>query len=89
MATIEMSRGHKLGTEEAKKRAIQVLDRMKEYGIKGTWNGNTFDITAPAKGTFVVSDTDVKISLDLPFMLRPLKGKIESKITQEFDRVLV
>lgn len=88
MATIEMSRDHKLGKDEAKNRANQVLERMKDYGIKGTWNGYTFDITAPAKGTFVVSDSNVRISIDLPFMLRPLKGKIESKINQEFDRSL-
>ena len=89
MATIEITRSHALGKDEAKNRANAVLDRMKSSaGIKGTWNGDTFDITAPAKGVFKVSDSNVRIEIDLPFMLGPLKGKIESKIIEELDRSL-
>ncbi len=89
MATIDMSRGHTLGLEEAKVRANQILDRLKGgYGIKGTWVGDKFDITAPAKGTFTVTANNVRLEIDLPFMLRPIKGKIEAKVTEEFDRSL-
>ena len=34
------------------------------------------------------TDNNVRIQLDLPFMLRPLKGKIETKITEELERTL-
>jgi putative polyhydroxyalkanoate system protein len=89
MATIDINRSHKLGKEEAKKRATQVLDRLKDgYGIKGAWNGDKFDITAPAKGTFSVSDSNVRLEIDLPFMMKPLKGKIEQKVNEELDRAL-
>lgn len=89
MATIDISRSHTLGKEEAKKRADQVLERMKSsQGIRGVWNGDTFDIQAPAKGTFAVTETNVRIQIDLPFILRPLKGKIESKINEELERSL-
>lgn len=89
MATIDMSRDHSLGLEEAKLRANQILDRLKTgTGIQGTWTGNKFDITAPAKGTFTVTATNVRLEIDLPFLLRPIKGRIEAKITEEFDRSL-
>ena len=89
MATIEMSRNHQLGKAEARKRAEQILTKMSSsYGITGAWSGDIFSITAPAKGAFTVAETAVQITLDLPFLLRPLKGKIESKITEEFDRTL-
>jgi putative polyhydroxyalkanoate system protein len=90
MATIDVTRNHTLGKDEAKKRANQVLDRLKDgYGIKGTWAGDKFDITAPAKGTFTVSESSVRVEIDLPLMMRPLKGKIEEKVHQELDRSLV
>lgn len=88
MATIDISRGHKLGKEEAKNRANQILGRLKDQGIKGSWIGDKFDITSPATGTFTVSDTSVRLELDLPFLLRPIKGKIEQKVNEEFDRSL-
>ncbi|MEI8255507.1 MAG: polyhydroxyalkanoic acid system family protein [Deltaproteobacteria bacterium] len=89
MATIDMSRAHTLGLEEAKVRSNQILERLKgNYGIKGTWTGDKFDITAPAKGTFTVTANNVRLEIDLPFMLRPIKGKIEAKVTEEFDRSL-
>ena len=89
MATIDITRPHTLGKEEAKKRADQVLERLKKDGIQGTWNGDVFNITKPATGTFTVSDTDVHVAVDLPFMLRPLKGTIEERINGELARSLV
>jgi putative polyhydroxyalkanoate system protein len=89
MATIDISRNHTLGKDEAKNRANAILERMKgSAGIKGTWNGDVFNIEAPAKGTFRVTDNTVRIELDLPLMMRPLKGTIESRINQELDRSL-
>jgi putative polyhydroxyalkanoate system protein len=89
MATIDISRNHKHGTEEAKRRANTLLAKLeKDQGVKGAWAGDTFNITAPAKGTCEVTATIVRIQLDLPFLLRPLKGKIESKINEELERTL-
>jgi putative polyhydroxyalkanoate system protein len=89
MATIDINRSHALGKEEAKKRANDVLEKMKgSAGIKGAWNGDKFDITAPAKGTFLVTESNVRVEIDLPLMMRPLKGTIESRINAELDRAL-
>ena len=89
MSAIDISRSHKHGKDEAKRRANALLEKLaKDQGVKGTWAGDTFNITAPAKGTCDVTDSNVRIQIDLPFLMRPLKGKIESKITEELDRTL-
>ncbi len=88
MATIDISRAHSLGKEEAKTRANQILERLKGDGIQGAWNGDVFNINKPATGTFTVSDTTVHVQVDLPFLLRPLKGKIEERINGELTRAL-
>jgi len=88
MATIDITRAHTLGKEEARKRANQVLDKLKSDGIQGTWNGDVFNITKPATGTFTVTDTNVRVAVDLPLLLRPLKGKIEERINGELARSL-
>lgn len=88
MADINISRPHTLGKDEAKTRATQVLDRMKSQGIEGAWNGYVFNITKPAKGTFTITDTAVQVAIDLPFLMRALKGTIEDRINQELTRSL-
>ncbi len=86
MATIDINRTHALGTAEAKTRANGVLQRMEQ--IKGAWNGDTFNITAPAAGTCKVTETSIRIEIDLPFLMRPLKGTIEGKINRELEKAL-
>ncbi len=89
MATIDISRNHALGKDTAKTRANDLLGKMKDsYGIKGAWAGDVFKIDAPAKGTCTVTDASVRIEIDLPMMMRPLKGKIETRITDELEKAL-
>ncbi len=82
MATIDISKNHTLGAAEAKKRAEKIIEGLKGDGIQGNWSGNTFNITKPATGSLDVTDSAVRIQVDLPFMLRPLKGKIEERINK-------
>ena len=90
MAAIDITKNHPLGRETAKTRASQVIDRIKgEFGIQGTWTGDVFAITKPTTGKFTVTDTTVRVEVELSFMMRPLKGKIEDKINAELGRALV
>jgi putative polyhydroxyalkanoate system protein len=90
MAAIDITKNHTLGRETAKTRASQVIDRIKgEFGIQGTWTGDVFTITKPTTGKFTVTDTAVRVEVELSFMMRPLKGKIEDKINAELGRALV
>jgi putative polyhydroxyalkanoate system protein len=89
MADINIARKHTLGKEEAKKRANDMLDKMKDkVGIKGSWSGDTFNVTDPVKGTFVVTDTEIKCELSLSFMMKAMKGMIEGKINESLDKAL-
>ncbi len=89
MAAIDITRNHTLGKEDAKKRASDMLDKMKDkMGIKGTWAGDVFTVTAPATGTFKVTDTNVRIELDLPFLLKAMKGTIEEKVRESLEKAL-
>ncbi len=89
MASIDITRNHKLSRADVRTKVEEVLARIKgETGLVGTWSGDVFKITKPADGSFTVSDTSVRVVLDLPFLLRPLKGKIEERINGELTRAL-
>lgn len=90
MATIDISKNHKLGKDTAKERATALLGKLQEsYGIKGAWAGDVFKIEKPVTGNCTVTDTSVRIELDLPLMMRPMKGKIETRVNDELDKALV
>ena len=95
MATIEMSKGHALGKDEAKKKAEELADKMKEkLGIQWAWAGDSIKFDAPAgvakgaKGKVDVTDSQIRIEVDLPLMLRPMKGMVESKIKEKLDAIV-
>ncbi len=89
MANVDITREHNLGAVEAKKRALPLLEDLKSaYGVAGDWEGDTFLINQPAKGTLEVGDTNVRVQVDLPLFLRPVKGMIESQINQSLDESL-
>jgi putative polyhydroxyalkanoate system protein len=95
MATIDVKRFHKLAKDEAKKRAEELAKSMEEkFSLVWKWEGDTIQFDAPkgaakgTKGIVQVSEKDVHVQIDLPFMLRVLKGKIESKVNEKLDALL-
>ena len=92
MATIDIRRNHSLGLDEAKKRAEDLANDMKaKLGISWRWEGNDIKFQADsgaakgAKGKVAVTTSDVQVAIDLPMLLRAMKGtiagKVESKLT--------
>lgn len=95
MATIDISRNHNLGTETAKERAASLADSMKEkLGIAWRWDGDRIKFDAPSgmakgtTGTISVGATSVRVEIDLPFLLRAMKGSIEQKVNEKLDKSL-
>ena len=89
MASVDITREHDLGVAEAKKRAEPMLEDLRSsFGVSGTWEGDQFVITEPAKGSLEVTDTAVRVQVDLPLFLRPMKGVVESKINESLDKAL-
>jgi putative polyhydroxyalkanoate system protein len=95
MATIEISRAHKLSKDDARQKAEELAKSMEtKLGLSWSWSGDTIRFEAPSgaakgtKGDVHVTDSTVKVSVDLPFMLRVMKGTIESKIHEKLDQLL-
>jgi putative polyhydroxyalkanoate system protein len=95
MATIEVSRSHNLSIEDARKRAEELAQSLEEkLGLKWSWQGDRLVFSAPggpAKGTqgsVDVGKNEVAVKIDLPFMLRMVKGKVEAKVAEKLDKIL-
>jgi len=89
MASVDITREHDLGVAEARKRAEPLLEDLRSsFGVSGAWEGDRFVITDPAQGSLDVSDTAVRVQVDLPLFLRPMKGMVESKINESLDQAL-
>lgn len=95
MATIDIKRSHSLGIEGAKQKAEVLANGMKEkLGIEWRWVGDNikFDATSGvakgANGTVSVAETSIRVEIDLPFLLRAMKGTVESKVNEKLDQAL-
>ena len=94
MATIELRKAHTLGKDAARQKAEDLADRMKDkIGIEWVWAGDNINFEAKsgtakgAKGRVEVSSSEIAVYVDLPFLLRPLKGMVESKIKERLDSI--
>ncbi|MFO0676419.1 MAG: polyhydroxyalkanoic acid system family protein [Polyangiaceae bacterium] len=90
MATIDIKRSHKLDKTDAKTKAEEVAKNLEtKIGIEWKWEGDTIRFDTPkgaakgVKGELRVSDNDVHVLVDLPFLLRAIKGTVEDKINEK------
>jgi putative polyhydroxyalkanoate system protein len=95
MATVDIRRSHSLTKDEAKKRAEDLAKGLQQkLDLQWQWQGDVIVFQAPsgpAKGTtgsVEVSDSSVRVQVDLPFLLRVLKGKVESKVNEKLNQLL-
>ena len=95
MATIDITRAHTLAKDEAKRRAEELAKSLEsKFNLTWRWDGDTNRFDAPsgaAKGTtgnVAVSDTNVRVQIDLPFLLKMLKGTVESKVNEKLTQLL-
>jgi putative polyhydroxyalkanoate system protein len=95
MSTIDVRRAHALPREEARKRAEELASSMQQkFELEWKWEGDRIVFDAPrgaakgTKGSVEVGDTEVRVQIDLPFLLRMLKGTIESKVNDRLTQLL-
>jgi putative polyhydroxyalkanoate system protein len=95
MATIDVRRAHSLSKEEARKRAEDFARNMEQrFELQWRWEGDRIVFDAPrgaakgTRGTVDVGDKEVRVQIDLPFLLRMLKGTVESKVHEKLDKLL-
>src|ERR1700733_8213851 len=96
MSTIDISRSHALPKDEARKRAEEFARTMQaRFDLQWRWDADRIVFDAPrgaakgTKGSVEVSDNQVRVQIDLPFLLRMLKGTIESKVNDKLNQLLL
>jgi putative polyhydroxyalkanoate system protein len=87
MADIEIHRIHNLGMKAARTAADRMAEHLgKKFGLSGEWDGNVLSFERPGvTGSLSVSDKDLRLSVTLGFLLKAMKGSIETAIVHELD----
>ncbi|MEO7111808.1 MAG: polyhydroxyalkanoic acid system family protein [Polyangiaceae bacterium] len=92
MSTIDISKSHTLSKADARLKAEELARSMEQkIGIEWKWDGDSIAFNAPSgvakgtKGHVEVTDKTVRVTVELPLMLRVMKGTIESKIHEKLD----
>lgn len=95
MATIDIRRSHQLSKEAARAKAEDLARSMQErLGIQWRWAGDRIEFDAPsgaakgATGQVEVGVSEVRVQIDLPFLMRPMKGMVESKVREKLEKAL-
>lgn len=91
MAIIDISRSHGLTVAAAKKKADELAKALVQHGLVYKWAGNTCKLSAPngmaagATGELTITAKEVRIVINLPFMLTFAKPIVEKKINDELN----
>ncbi len=90
MANIHIKRQHHLAHDEAKKRVEEVAEELKKkLDADYAWKGDTLQFKrSGASGSIKLSDEYIELDVKLGMLLTPMKGKIESAITEKLDLAL-
>ncbi len=95
MSTIDITHAHTLAKDEARKRAEDLARSLESrFNLRWHWDGDAIHFDAPGgaakgtKGEVSVTDTDVRVQIDLPFLLRMLKGTVEAKVHEKLAQLL-
>jgi putative polyhydroxyalkanoate system protein len=87
MPSIAVKRRHSLDHKRAKAAAEKIArDLKKRFELEYAWEGDHIAFERPGlSGTLRVGKTDVRLDVELSFLLLPLKGSIERAIDRELD----
>jgi putative polyhydroxyalkanoate system protein len=90
MARIEVRRSHTLGKDAAWKSAERIAQQLQNE-MKGRYHreGDDLKFECPgAHGCIRVGENEVRVEVELSFLLRPLRGHIECEINEYLDQGL-
>jgi putative polyhydroxyalkanoate system protein len=95
MSTIDITRPHTLAKDVAKQRAEDLAKSLQSrFNLTWHWDGDAIRFEAPSgaakgtKGEVAVSEKDVRVQIDLPFLLKMLKGTVEAKVNEKLAQLL-
>ena len=90
MARISVERTHKLGLEAAREKARPLVEKLaSQYGLTPTWAGDTVKLKrSGVNGTLQISETSVKVDVELGLLMSAMSGMIQSEIERSLDKAL-
>ena len=95
MASVDVSHAHALIREEARRRAESLaLGLQVQLGIVWRWEDDVIRFEIPAgiakgaRGQLTVGGELIRLELELPFLLRLLKGQLEEAVRSRMDALL-
>lgn len=90
MSDIVVRRRHRMSLARARRLARAMAERLgRELEVSYTWDGDTlrFDRTG-ASGQLVVSRDEIELRVELGWLLRPFRSRIEGEIRAVWDEHL-
>jgi putative polyhydroxyalkanoate system protein len=91
MPSIRFHHHHTLGPGEARQRLQQLMDRFsRKYGFHVRWEqeGRASVKGRGVKGSLELKNGQVRLDLNLSFLLSPFKSKIEEGIVRQIVQAL-
>ena len=94
MAHIDLTRSHTLGPDGARSAADAVAHRLGgELGLTTRWDGDRLvfqgsGVTRGVTGQLHAGADTIRVALDLPLKLRPLRRRIEQEIRTGLDAAI-
>jgi putative polyhydroxyalkanoate system protein len=87
MADIDLKRVHNLGMQAARAQAERMAEQLgRKFDLKGDWHGNVLKFERPGvSGSLSVGEKDLHLLVSLGFLLKAMKGSIESAVVHELD----
>ncbi|MGB5246944.1 MAG: polyhydroxyalkanoic acid system family protein [Woeseia sp.] len=87
---MHISRSHKLGKEEAKKRVDKLSDALgSQLGVRGEWRGDQLKVSGSGvNGHIAVEDDCIEVDVKLGFALMMMESTIRSAIENAMDKHL-
>ena len=89
MPDIDIKRAHHLGLKAARAAADKMAEHLgRKFGLEGDWKGNVLNFERPGvTGSLAVDDKDLRLTVSLGFLLKAMRGSIESAVQEELDKL--
>lgn len=90
MSVIDVTRHHTLDHDHAIEAADGLAQSLAEdFDVRYQWHGDEMTFKrSGVKGQLQVTPNTIHVHLELGFLLRPLKGRIEREIHQHLDSLV-
>ncbi|MCB1568908.1 MAG: polyhydroxyalkanoic acid system family protein [Xanthomonadales bacterium] len=88
MASIDIRHPHTRSLAQARKAVTRVADKIQQrFEVACAWNGDTLEFERPGvNGEIQLHPHEVRVQVNLGFLLMALRGPIESEIQRHLER---